>query len=131
MDTDGPGIDPYTEVIPPDMVLTYASYDDSNIESDSDREYEPEDNDDDISGAKELPGGTSIYYSLPEAKILFAARLGKTAYDSIAEQISICDAVHNGWSLLHHVIYGYNKATENSMSNYYIHRTKIKCYYIA
>ena len=35
MDTYGPGIDPYTEFIPPDMVLTYSYDDDSNSESDS------------------------------------------------------------------------------------------------
>ena len=46
MDTDGPGIDPYTEVIPPDMVPTYASDNDSNSDSNSD--YEPEDDDDDV-----------------------------------------------------------------------------------
>ena len=50
--TDGLGIDPYTEVIPHDMVLTYASDDDINSEIDSDSDYEPEDDDDDVLGAK-------------------------------------------------------------------------------
>ena len=59
MDTDGPGIDPYTEVIPPDMVPTYASDNDSNSDSNSD--YEPEDYDDDVLRVKELLGSTSIY----------------------------------------------------------------------
>ena len=45
MDTDGTGIYPYTKVIPPCMVLTYASADDSNSKSDRDNDYEPEDND--------------------------------------------------------------------------------------
>ena len=36
MDTDGIGIDPYIKVITPDVVLTNASDNDSNIESDSD-----------------------------------------------------------------------------------------------
>ena len=124
MDTDGPGIDPYTKVITPGMVLTYASDVDSKTESNSD--YEPKDDDDDVLVAKELPGRTSIYYTSPEAKNLFAERLGQTAYDSIVEQISICDAVHNGWSLLHHVIDGYDDANEKAMSDYDIHRTKMK-----
>ena len=58
MDTDEPGIDPNTEVIDPDMVITYASDGDRNSESEID--YEPEDNDDNVLGAKELPGSTSI-----------------------------------------------------------------------
>ena len=49
----------------------------------------------------------------------------------IVEQISICDVVHNGWSLLHHVIDGYDDVNENAMSDYDIYRTKMKCYYIA
>ena len=61
---------------------------------------------------------------------MFAERLGKTAYDSIVEQISICDVVQKGWSLLHHIIDGYDEANEKTMSNYDIHRTKMKCYYI-
>ena len=52
MDTDGLIIDPYTKVIPPDMVLTYASDDDSNIESNSNSEYEPEDDNDNVLGVK-------------------------------------------------------------------------------
>ena len=64
---------------------------------------------------KELPVGTSVYYNLSEANILFGARLGQTAYDSIVDQIGICDAVHNIWSLPHRIIYGYDKATEKSM----------------
>ena len=60
VDTDGPGIDPYTEVIPPGMVLTYESYGGSNIKSNSDSNYEPEEDYDNILGAKELPGSTSI-----------------------------------------------------------------------
>ena len=47
------------------------------------------------------------------------------------EQIGICDAVHNGWSSLHHVIDGYDEATEKAMPDYDIHRTKMKLYYIA
>ena len=50
MDTDGPGIGSYTKVINPAMVITYASDDDKN--SKSDRAYEPEDDNDDILGAK-------------------------------------------------------------------------------
>ena len=60
MDNDGTGIDTYTEVIPPDMVITYASDDDSNIEIYSDSDYEPEDDDDDVLVAKKLTGGASI-----------------------------------------------------------------------
>ena len=111
MDNDGPGIDPYTEVIPPDMVLTYASDNDRNSKSSSDRNYEPEDNDDNVLGAKELTGSTSIYYASPEANILFAVRLGKTLYDNIVEQTIIFDEVHNGWLSVHHVIDGYDEAT--------------------
>ena len=96
----------------------------------SDKDYEPEDDDDNILGAKELLGGTSIHYALTEANILFSARLGQTAYDSILEQISICDAVHNRWSLLCHVIYGYDEANEKTMSGNDIHRTKMILYYI-
>ena len=48
MDTDGPGIDPYTRVIHPDMFLTYAYADDGNSKSDSNSNYEPEDNDDNV-----------------------------------------------------------------------------------
>ena len=44
MDTGGPGIDPYTELIHLNMVLTYSSGDDINSKSD----YEPEDNDDNV-----------------------------------------------------------------------------------
>ena len=75
MYTDGPGINPFTELIPPDMVFTYAYDDDSNIESNSDNDYEPKDDNDNVLGAKELPGGTSIYYESTEVKILFAAIL--------------------------------------------------------
>ena len=45
MDTDGLDIDPYTKVIPPDMVLTSATDDDNNIESNRYSDYEPEDDD--------------------------------------------------------------------------------------
>ena len=93
MDTYGPGIDPHTEVIPSDIVLTYASDDDTK--SKSDINYEPKENDDDVLGAKEYPVGTSIYYSLPKANICFATRLRQTTYDSIVDQISICGAVQN------------------------------------
>ena len=62
---------------------------------------------------------------------MFDAILGQNAYDIITEQIIICYALHNGWSSLHHVIYGYDDAAEKSMSDYDIHRTKMKCYYIA
>ena len=37
----------------------------------------------------------------------------------------------NRWSLLHHVIDGYDEATENAMSDYDIHMVKMKYYYIA
>ena len=93
-DTDGPGIYPYTKVIIPDMVLTYEYDDDSNNDNGSNISYEPKDDDDDVLVAKELPVGTSIYYASPEANILLATRLVQTSYDSIVEQISICDAVH-------------------------------------
>ena len=43
---------------------------------------------------------------------------------------SICNAVHNRWSSLHHVIDGYDEAAEKTMSDYDIHMTKMKCYYI-
>ena len=112
------------------MVLTYAYDDDSKSKSDSDSDYEPEDDDHNVLGSKELTGGTSIYYAWPEAKIFLSERLGQTAYESIVEQISICDALHNGWSSLHEVIDGYDDATEKAMSNYDIHRTRMKCYYI-
>ena len=36
MDTDGPVIDPYTEVINPNMVITHAYDDDINRKRDSD-----------------------------------------------------------------------------------------------
>ena len=39
MDNEGPGIDPYTKVIPPDMVFTYAYDDDSNSKNYSDSDY--------------------------------------------------------------------------------------------
>ena len=58
-------------------------------------------------------------------------RLGQTEYDIIVEQINICDAVYNGLSSLHHIIYGYDKVTEKSVSEYDIHRTNMKLYYIA
>ena len=61
MDTYGPGIDPYTKVIPPDMALTYASDDDRNSERGSGSHCEPEENDNNVLGEKELLGGTSIY----------------------------------------------------------------------
>ena len=60
MDNDGTGIDTYTEVIPPDMVLIYAYDDDINTESNSNSYYKPKHNDDNDLLAKELPGGTSI-----------------------------------------------------------------------
>ena len=82
MDTDVPGIDPCTKMIPTDMVLTYASYYDNHRKSNSNSDYEPKDDDENFGGAKELTGSTYIYYALPEAKILFAVRLGKTAYYS-------------------------------------------------
>ena len=41
MDNDGPIIDPYTNAIPMDIVLTYASDDNINSESDSNSDYEP------------------------------------------------------------------------------------------
>ena len=50
MDTDGPGIDPYTKVIPSYMVITYASDYDSNKKISSDNYYEPEDDDEDAFG---------------------------------------------------------------------------------
>ena len=34
------------------------------------------------------------------------------------EQISICDAAHNIWLLLHHVIDGYDEATEKFITEY-------------
>ena len=68
MDNDRPGIDPYIKVIPPNMVLTYASDDDRNSKSDSDIDYEPKDDDDDVLGAKELPGGTYIYNTPPNQR---------------------------------------------------------------
>ena len=68
MYTDGPGINPFTELIPPDMVFTYAYDDDSNIESNSDNDYEPKDDNDNVLGAKELLGCTSVSYNLSEAK---------------------------------------------------------------
>ena len=77
MDNDGPGIDPYTKVIPPDMVITHAYYDDRNIKSDSGRDNKPEDADDNALGVKELPGDISIYYASPEAKIVFLRDWGK------------------------------------------------------
>ena len=52
MDNDGLGIDPYTKVIPPYMVLTYESDDDRNIKSNSNSDYETKDDDDDDLGAK-------------------------------------------------------------------------------
>ena len=60
MDTDGFSVDPYNEVIPPYIVPTYASDDDSNRKSDSDSNYEPEDDDENVLGEKVLPGGTYI-----------------------------------------------------------------------
>ena len=131
MDIDGPGIYPYTKVITPDMVLISATDDDINIKSNRDSDYEPEDDDDNVFGAKKLTEGAYIYYALPEANILFAATLGQTAYDIIVKEIRICDVVHNIWSPPHHVIDRYDKATEKSMSNYDIHKTKIKSYNIA
>ena len=50
MDTNEPSIDQYTKMIPPDMVLTYASGDDRNRKIESDSDYEAEDNDDDVLG---------------------------------------------------------------------------------
>ena len=38
---------------------------------------------------------SSVYYYLQEADNLFDERIGKTAYDSIVEQMRICDALHN------------------------------------
>ena len=58
MDTDGTDIDPYTKVIPPYMVLTYASDYDSNSKINRDSDYKLEDNDDNILGAKKILGGT-------------------------------------------------------------------------
>ena len=60
MDTDGPVIYPYTELIPHDMVLIYAYDDDINTKSNSNSYYKPKDNDDNALLSKELPGGTSI-----------------------------------------------------------------------
>ena len=116
-------------MIPPYIVLAYTSDDDSN--SKRDREYEPEDYDDDILGAKELPGDNYIYYVSRKQIYIFAARLGQNEYDSIVEQIIIFDAVHKGCLSLHHIIDGYHEAIEKAISDYDIHRTKIKCYYIA
>ena len=48
MYTYGTGIYPYTKVIPPSMFLAYASYDDNNGKSNRDRDYEPEDNDNNV-----------------------------------------------------------------------------------
>ena len=62
--------------------------------------------------------------------ICFAERLGQTEYDSIVEQIIICNALHNRWLLLHHVIDGYDEATKKAVSDYDIHRNQMKCYYI-
>ena len=56
MDTDGTDIDPYTKVIPPYMVLTYASDYDSNSKINRDSDYKLEDNDDNILGAKKNSG---------------------------------------------------------------------------
>ena len=72
MDTYGPGIDPYTNVIPPNTVLTHASDYDSNIKSNSNSNsnYEPEYNDENILEEKELLSSTSIYYASPEAFFL-------------------------------------------------------------
>ena len=52
MYTDGPVIEPYTKVIPPDTVITYKSDGDSNSESISNSNYETEDEDDGVSGEK-------------------------------------------------------------------------------
>ena len=40
MDTDGPGIDPYTEVITLNIFFIYASDDDRNNKSDSNNNYD-------------------------------------------------------------------------------------------
>ena len=132
MDTGGPGIDLYTEVIPPYMVLTYVSYDDSNRKSDRDIDYETEDNDDDVLGAKELLGGTSIYYTLTEANIHFLLRYWDKLHMTVLwSKISICDVVQNVWLSINHVIDGYDEETEKAMSEYDIHKTKMKLYYIS
>ena len=88
------------------MVLTYEYDDYRNRKSDSNSDYEPKDDDGDVLGARKLLGGTYICYAFPEAKILFAERLVKNVYDSILDQISICNEVHNGWPSIHHVIDG-------------------------
>ena len=59
---------------------------------------------------------------------MFGAILGQTEYDSIVKEISICDAVHNRWSLLYHITDGYDESNEKAMSKYDIHGTKLKCY---
>ena len=59
------------------MVLTNASDDDSNSKSDNNSNYGIEDDDDDVLGAKELLGGTFIYYASPEANMFLLQDWGK------------------------------------------------------
>lgn len=124
-----PAIDPNAEVVPTDICASDSDSDSDYSDDDSDGDFDLDGEEVDLFGVKELPDGTSVYYVSPEAKILFSARMGETAYDAIVDQIDICSAVHNNWAPYDSVVVDGDEG--KLMSDYAIHKLRMQCHYIA
>ena len=97
--------------------------------SDSDSDDDYEDSLDDLFESHRLPEGMALYYNSTEAAKLHCPREKQTSYDAIEEQIGICLGVCNQRIPWEAVIDGHG--IKDYISDYAIHKTKMKCQYIA